>query len=118
MISRRRPGPAASGAVLAGRPAGGFEVSPRHCGSRRFKRSVHRIVPAVQKTEQRDHAGDVDNLAVVPVRALRRLDRRGDGIRDAGGRYRVLERRTFGRAVKATRAELPQPRQLPDARPA
>ena len=57
-----------AGGVFAGLPAAGAQVPVGQFQGFGFQGGGHRVVPAVEIAKQADHAQDLDDLALAPVR--------------------------------------------------
>ena len=94
--------------MLADAPAARREVPAAHGLGCALERGAHRIVPAVEKAEQRDDAQDLDDLVVAPMGVQRPGDGRIDGVGHARRRQGELERRLLGEQETLPEESLPE----------
>src|SRR6266516_6483508 len=101
-----------SGAMLACGPAASLEVAFPHGDRFVLERRRHRIVPAVEKTEQGYDPNDLDDLLFAPVLAQLGEHVVGHLVGHGRRRYGKIEGCPFRRAVKRARLRFPNPGEL------
>src|SRR5215831_6668460 len=98
--------------MLAGRPSASGEIFFTGGKRRVFERRSHYIVPAIEETEHRDYADDLDDLLVGPVLAHLGKHAVGHSVGDRTGRDRNVKGDALGFAKKWACLVIPNGRNL------
>src|SRR5262249_10169957 len=86
--------------VFSDCPSSTRQISPPNLNRLIFKWRGKGVVPSVAKTEQRDHANDLDDLLFRPVFAQRDKHFIGNRIGHRGSRNSKIERHALGGTIQ------------------